>query len=70
MGPRDHIASSGKTLLQIATEAGIAVSTVAAVKSENAWPRQRRVREGLKRALGLLDDDQPGGRRVAAEPEY
>jgi uncharacterized protein YjcR len=58
MGVRDKITNSGMTLVQIAAKADVSLETVRRAKSEDEWPPQRKTRAALKRALGLLDEQQ------------
>jgi hypothetical protein len=53
-GPAELIEGSGKTLFQLAWESGTSIPTVSKAKTLNQWPMQRRTREGLMRALGVL----------------
>lgn len=58
MGVRDKITASGLTLVQIAAKADVSLETVRRAKAEDEWPPQRKTRAALKRALGMLDQDQ------------
>lgn len=60
MSVRDKINECGMTLVQIAAKADVSLETVRRARSEDEWPRQRKTRAALKRALGLLDQDQQG----------
>lgn len=52
-GPAALIRASGKTLKQIANEAGVSLDLVYRCKARDYWPSQQRTRTGLRRALGL-----------------
>lgn len=52
----DLITASGKALSALADEAGISRTTLHFCKQENRWPKQRRVRIALQKALGVTNE--------------
>lgn len=68
-GPAELIAKDGRPLHVLAVAAGTAASTILAAKKSNQWPKQHRVRTGLRRALGLPDEPRPAFPRQADTPE-
>lgn len=56
-GPAALILKDGRTFYELATAAGINPSSVCKAKATNEWPKHRRVRLGLRRALGLEPPD-------------
>lgn len=56
-GPAELILKDGRTFYELAAAAGINPSSVCKAKATNQWPKHRRVRLGLRRALGLDPPD-------------
>lgn len=54
-GPRDLIANSPLSFREMASKGGINKDTIVRCKRKNAWPKQIRVLNGLRRALGLAE---------------
>ena len=51
--PAELILRDGRPYHQIAAAADVSVETVGLAKRNNQWPKQRRPRLALRRALGL-----------------
>jgi hypothetical protein len=56
-GPAELILKDGRTFYELAAAAGINPSSICKAKATNEWPKHRRVRLGLRRALGIEPQD-------------
>jgi lambda repressor-like predicted transcriptional regulator len=58
-GPAAAIRADGRSIRQIALAAGLDPKTVWAASFKDRWPAQRRTRQWLMKALGLVGEEVP-----------